>query len=300
MATKEGSYINAFCRRYIPHLPHLNASRFLPSPTTQRNPLANILSNCKAYMMKPENAKTRDWVGAIKAHLGEEKGNFLVIPECKRSEPNVGALRKRYAVDKLAKEFKAGGAVALSVNSDGIMFGGSLEDITTAKEACPSLPILASDLVLYPYQLYMLRMAGADAVNLVAAACSAKDLLYLGKIAKSIGLGVCVTVNSKVQVENIAKVGIGVDAVLVSNREWEDFTIDQTGGRALEVLRSQEMKDFIGKLPETVVLIEGGVGGVGGDGYLEEAKKECAVGGILGSLLVEGGGVKLEDGGIRL
>ncbi|GMH55777.1 hypothetical protein TrRE_jg1084, partial [Triparma retinervis] len=225
-------------------------------------------------MMKPENAKTRDWIGAIKAHLGDEKKrNFLVIPECKRSEPNVGALRKRYAVSKLAEEFEAGGAVALAVNSDGIMFGGSLEDITTAKEACPDLPIMASDLILYPYQLYMLRMAGADAVNLVAAACSAKDLLYLGKIAKSIGLGVCVTVNSKVQVEKVQKVGV-LDALLVSNREWEDFTVDQTGGRALQVLRSQEMKDFMGTLPETVVLVEGGVGGVGGDGYLEEIRGE--------------------------
>ena len=105
----------------------------------ERNPLANVLSNCKAYMMDPGNAKTRDWIGAIRGQVEKEKDNFLVIPECKRSEPNVGSLRKRYVVKKLAEEYSAGGAVAISVNSDGIMFGGSLEDITMAKEACPEV-----------------------------------------------------------------------------------------------------------------------------------------------------------------
>jgi len=104
-------------------------------------------------------------------------------------------------------------------------------------------------------------------------------------------------VNSKVQVGRADKVG-GADAIFVSNREWEDFSIDKTGKRALEVLRSKEMKEFMEKNPETVVMIEGGVGTVGGDGYLKEVRKEGAVGGILGSALV--GGIKFEGGGLPL
>jgi indole-3-glycerol phosphate synthase len=75
------------------------------------------------------------------------------------------------------RQLVTAGAPALSINSDSILFGGSLEDISLAREASNAAavsesldsqdgvvvpPLLASDLLLYPYQLYKLRMAGAD------------------------------------------------------------------------------------------------------------------------------------------
>lgn len=94
-------------------------------------------------------------------------------------EPGSGSLRKRYDIMKLTKEFTLAGVPAISVNCDGILFGGSLDDVTRAREGPAKAamasnvsedgvivpPILASDLLLYPYQLYKLRLAGADAVN---------------------------------------------------------------------------------------------------------------------------------------
>ncbi|GMH92756.1 hypothetical protein TrVE_jg12071 [Triparma verrucosa] len=244
----------------------------------ERNPLANILSNCKAFMMNPENAKTLDWVGAIRK---SSESGLATIPEFKRADPNIGSLRKRYLITQLADEFKEGGAAALSVNCDGVMFGGSPEDLENVREACPNLPLLASDLIIYPYQIYKLRMSGADAINLVAAASTPKDILYSAKIGKSLGLQVCVCVNSVAQFKKLENLDAGViDAISCSNREWEDMSLDATGQRAIGILKSAELKTLREKHPDLVVLIEGGVST---EAYLDEVAEAGAEGVIIGS-----------------
>ena len=201
----------------------------------ERVPLANLLSQCKLSAVDPSKPKPRDWIGPVKE--AAKSGKFVIIPECKRMEPGTGSLRKRYDLRKLVKEFTVNGAPAISVNCDGVLFGGSLEDLTKAREASSKAalersssenddgvvvpPILASDLLLYPYQLYKIRLAGADAVNLVVGALATKDLVYLTKIAKSQQMQALLTVTSIVQLENImnALPEGGLDGVIVSNRE---------------------------------------------------------------------------------
>jgi indole-3-glycerol phosphate synthase len=81
---------------------------------------------------------------------------------------------------------------------------------------------LASDLLLYPYQLYKLQLAGADAVNLFGGALAAKDLMYLAKIASSLKIQTLVTVTSEVQLRGLTVLPPGtLDGVIVSNRELE-------------------------------------------------------------------------------
>jgi len=197
----------------------------------ERVPLANLVSQCRLASVDPTKPKPRDWVGPIKAAA---KDGLAVIPECKRMEPTLGSLWKRYDVEILAKQFTSSGAPAISVNCDAVLFGGSQEDITKARASSsvaavetsssddgvvvPS--ILASDLILYPYQLYKLSLAGADAVNLVGGALAGKDLLYLTKIAASLQIQTLVTVTSEVQMRALASLAPGsINGVIVSNRE---------------------------------------------------------------------------------
>ena len=199
----------------------------------------------------------------------------------KKADPNIGSLRKRYLISQLADEFKEGGACAVSVNCDGVMFGGSLEDLESVREACPDLPLLASDLILYPYQIYRLRMSGADAINLIAAASTTKDILYSAKIAKSLGLQVCVCVNSVAQFKKLELLDAGViEAISCSNREWEDMSLDVGGKRAVEILGSEELARLKEKHTELVVLVEGGVST---EMYLEEVDAVGADGVIVGA-----------------
>ena len=215
----------------------------------ERVPLANLLSQCKLYMLDPSKPKPRDWIGPVTKAAGldedgDENRRFVIIPECKRQEPQVGSLRKRYDVSKLTVEFSSLGAPALAINCDAVMFGGSLEDVTKAREATSKMvldaagdivadeslpkedepltipPILASDLILYPYQLYKIRLAGADAVNLVVGALQSKDLVYLTKIASSLQIQSLLTVTSVAQLERVMQLPPkSFDGLIVSNRK---------------------------------------------------------------------------------
>lgn len=197
----------------------------------ERVPLSNLVSQCRLGAVDPSMPKPRNWIGPIKEAAAG--GNFVIIPECKRTEPISGSLRKRYDVGKLVKEFTLAGAPAISVNCDNVMFGGSLEDITKARDASSKAalemssedgvivpPILASDLLLYPYQLYKMQLAGADAVNLVVASLAPKDLIYLTKIASTLQIQTLATVTSTAQVKALEILPKGsLSGLIVSNRE---------------------------------------------------------------------------------
>mmetsp|Transcript_34261 Transcript_34261/g.63054 ORF Transcript_34261/g.63054 Transcript_34261/m.63054 type:complete len:1066 (+) Transcript_34261:238-3435(+) len=270
----------------------------------ERVPLANLLSQTKAAMMNPMGGKPRDWIGPVKRAAGDD-GNFVIVPECKRMEPVSGSLRNRYDLSKLVKYLTAAGAPAISVNSDGVLFGGTMEDVTKAREASNAAavaesldssdgdgvvapPVLASDLLLYPYQLYKLYLAGADAVTLVVGALESKDLVYLTKIANTIQLQVVASVTSEVQINMLSKLGPGsVVAMVISNRDLETFDFDNSGEQALALLRSDALKSFREK-NDVPILVEGRVGIVeaadGGDSvaYIQALKDAGAFGAIVG------------------
>jgi indole-3-glycerol phosphate synthase len=268
----------------------------------ERVPLANLLSQCKLAILDPNMPKPRDFTGPIQYAARE---GFVIIPDCKRMEPVSGSLRKRYDIGKLVKNYVNSGVSALSVNCDQVLFGGQLDDVTKAREAAASAaaemsseegmvapPILASDLILYPYQLYKLHLAGADAVNLLGGALAGKDLSYLTKIAASLKLQVLVTVTSVVQTEAVCTLPKGsIHGLIVSNRELEDFSFDTSGQQVLDLLKSDAVAKFRSIHGETIpVLAEGRVGMIERDGdslpYINELKDAGATGAIVGGGLV--------------
>lgn len=278
----------------------------------ERVPLSNLASQCRASLVDPAAPKPRDWIGPIKqAAAASANGSFVIVPECKRSDPASGTLRRRYDLAKLVRDFTVAGAPAVSVNCDSILFGGTLDHITEARKASSQAavermtedgvivpPILASDLILYPYQLYKLRLAGADAVNLICGALASKDVLYLTKIASSLQLQALVTVTSAVQIERVTEVlpAGSLDGIIVSNRELEDLSFDETGEQVLSLLKSDALKALREKHGDGVlVLAEGRIGMIermGDQGmmtttqYLKELKAAGALGAIVGSGLV--------------
>jgi indole-3-glycerol phosphate synthase len=260
----------------------------------ERVPLAQLMTNTMASMKDPKTPKPKDWIGSVIRAAGEN-GKFVIIPECKRMEPVSGSLRQRYDLPKLVKQLTVAGAPAISINSDGVLFGGSMDDITMAREASdaaalvePGLPVLASDLLLYPYQLYKLRLAGADAVTIIVGALEGKDLLYLTKIARTVQLQVVASVTTKVQISMLNMLNAGsIVALVISNRDLETFDFDGSGRQALTLLQSEELKTFREKHGDGIpILVEGRVGFVGADGdsatYIKALKDAGAFGAIIG------------------
>lgn len=270
----------------------------------ERVPLANLVSQCRLSTLDSSMPKPRDWTSPVKEAAAS--GKFVIIPECKKMEPFTGSLRKRYDIGKLVKDFIVAGAPAISVNCDGVLFGGSMDDLTTAREETAKAalevgsedgvvvpPILASDLLLYPYQLYKMRLAGADAVNLVVAALASKDLIYLTKIASTLQMQTLLTVTSTAQIENLKILPAGsLNGLIVSNRQLEDYSFDMTGQQALSLLTSDELKDFRQKHGDDIpIFVDGRVGLIeltddNALTYLESLKEAGATGAIVAGGLV--------------
>jgi indole-3-glycerol phosphate synthase len=267
----------------------------------ERVPLANLVSQCRLSATDPTMPKPRDFVASLRA--AAQNGQFIIIPEFKKSDPVGGSLRRRYDLAKLSRTFVQAGAPAMAVNCDPIFFGGSLSDIQTVREETAKAaldmmsedgvvvpPVLAIDLILYPYQLYKLRLAGADAVSLIAGALAAKDLLYLSKIAASLQFQVFVKVTSEVQMRAVMALEKGsIHGLIFSNRLLEDYMYDLTGAQALSLLKSDTFEELKERHGDIQFLVQGRVGLIGDDAtdYVKQIKEAGATGAIVGSCLAD-------------
>src|SRR3989454_1553324 len=103
-----------------------------------------------------------------------------VIAEVKRRSPSAGAIREDLDPVAHARAYTQGGAVAISVLTDELHFGGSLDDLARVASAVP-VPVLRKDFILDELQLYEARAAGASAVLLIVRALTSDGLRALAR-----------------------------------------------------------------------------------------------------------------------
>jgi indole-3-glycerol phosphate synthase len=146
-----------------------------------------------------------------------------VIAEFKRRSPSAGALREDPDLAEIVAAYCRGGAVALSILTEGPNFDGSLEDLGAARALC-DLPLLRKDFILDSYQLHEARAAGADAVLLIVAALAPGELAALHNEARALGLDALVEVHDHGELERA--LAAGADIVGINNRDLRDFSVD--------------------------------------------------------------------------
>jgi indole-3-glycerol phosphate synthase len=153
-----------------------------------------------------------------------------VIAEFKRRSPSAGALGERPDLAEIVGAYARGGAVALSVLTEGPNFGGALEDLRAARGVC-ELPLLRKDFIVDSYQLQEAVIAGADAVLLIVAALETPELAALYDAARALELDVLVEVHDRGELHRALE--IGADIIGVNNRDLRDFSVDLTRTEAL-------------------------------------------------------------------
>ncbi len=145
-----------------------------------------------------------------------------IIAEVKRASPSKGVFHKHISVENLTLGYMQAGASALSILTDSKFFGGSLEDLATARRF-NFCPILRKDFMIDPYQVIEAKAKGADVILLIAAAISPKQSKELGALAHTLGLEVLLEVRSQDEIDAYA--GDHIDLIGVNNRDLADFSV---------------------------------------------------------------------------
>lgn len=154
-----------------------------------------------------------------------EHGQTRIIAEVKRGSPSRGLFAPQLDATAQATLYATGGAVAVSVLTDGPFFYGSLDDLRAVASAIP-LPVLRKDFLLDRYQLLEARLAGADIILLIVAMLTDSELATLLAEARDLGLQPLVEVHTIDEVKRA--LAAGADLVGINNRDLATFVVDLT------------------------------------------------------------------------
>jgi indole-3-glycerol phosphate synthase len=146
-----------------------------------------------------------------------------LIAEFKRRSPSAGDIAPGADVGARVAAYERGGAAALSVLTDMPHFGGSLDDLRTARGAA-TLPIIRKDFIVDPYQLYEAAVYGADAVLLIVRALSDKELRGLYEEARALDLDCLVEVHDAEELERALEVD--AEVIGINNRDLDEQRVD--------------------------------------------------------------------------
>jgi indole-3-glycerol phosphate synthase len=171
---------------------------------------------------------------------------LTLIAEHKRRSPSAGTIRDELSLTQVVQAYERGGAGALSVLTEPTRFGGSLDDLRSARSSS-RLPILRKDFVVDPYQLYESLAAGADAILLIVAALTETELGKLRADAAALGLGVLVEVHDRAELE--VACAAGAEVIGINNRDLATLDVDPR--------RTFELLPLVP--PGTVVVSESGL-----------------------------------------
>src|SRR6266542_6773687 len=124
-------------------------------------------------------------------HAALSGPGLSLIAEIKRASPSAGDIAPEIDRLALARAYEQGGAAAISVLTEPDHFRGSLDDLRAVRDAV-GLPVLRKDFICDPLQVWEGRAAGADAVLLIVAALSQRELVALADLIETLGMSALV------------------------------------------------------------------------------------------------------------
>jgi indole-3-glycerol phosphate synthase len=144
-----------------------------------------------------------------------------IIAEFKRRSPSKGVINDSSTAASVTEQYAAHGASGISVLTDEEFFGGSLDDLLSARKN--DLPLLRKDFMIDAYQLTEAKAYGADVILLIAACLSPKELRRLAEAAHDLGLEVLLELHDESELGHVCD---AVDMVGINNRNLKTFQVD--------------------------------------------------------------------------
>jgi indole-3-glycerol phosphate synthase len=145
-----------------------------------------------------------------------------IIAEIKKASPSKGVLSTDFQPARIAADYARGGAAALSVLTDGPFFQGSFADLAAARDAAP-LPALRKDFTIDRVQIVEAAAHGADAILLIAAILTEREIRDFREEAARLHLSALVEVHNRAELD--MAIAAGADLIGVNNRDLSTFHV---------------------------------------------------------------------------
>jgi len=185
----------------------------------------------------------RDFLKALQ----QNQHSPSLIAEVKKASPSRGIIREDFEPVAIAKAYERGGAACLSVLTDEKFFQGSFNNLRAIRPQV-ALPLLCKEFIIDPYQIYLARTAGADAVLLIAAILTDRQLTDLMALIHDLGMTALVEVHTSDELARLLKLD-HLRLVGINNRNLADFKVDI----ALTEKLLEEWREVLHSLDITVV-----------------------------------------------
>jgi len=153
-----------------------------------------------------------------------------IIAEHKRRSPSKPNINFGLRLADVAQGYESAGVAGMSVLTNNQYFGGSLEDLLLARQAC-ELPLLRKEFMVDEYQVLEAKANGADAILLIAACLERQDIQTLSKLAQQLGMEVLLEVHNADELEK--SIMPSIDMIGVNNRDLTSFTVSLETSKSL-------------------------------------------------------------------
>ncbi len=145
-----------------------------------------------------------------------------IIAEVKKASPSKGVLAERFEPSEIACAYERGGAAAVSVLTDTPFFQGSLDDLEHARAAI-QLPVLRKDFTIDEAHIVEAAAHGADAILLIAAILTERELRDFREAAKQFAMAALVEVHNREELDRA--IAAGSEIIGVNNRDLNSFEV---------------------------------------------------------------------------
>lgn len=160
-----------------------------------------------------------------------------IIAEHKRRSPSKQVINHDQNVFDVAKGYEVAQVCGMSVLTDGKYFGGSLDDLLTARASC-TLPLLRKEFIIDEYQIIEAKAYGADVILLIASVLSKSEIKQFSELAKRLNLEVLLEVHNETELQE--SINPKIDMLGVNNRNLKTFEVSLETSKTLSNLIPDE------------------------------------------------------------
>jgi len=178
----------------------------------------NEVALLKGRSFKPLSGPKRSFLEAVR-----KSDKLSVIAEIKKASPSKGLICKNFEPVKIAKNYEAGGASAVSVLTDERFFQGKIDYLINARDSI-SIPVLRKEFIIDIIQIEQSAAVGADALLLIAAALDTIQLRDLFQASVELNIDPLIEVHSAEELDKVMK--LEPSLIGINNRDLNSFKTD--------------------------------------------------------------------------